>query len=47
MYTLNWGPPVGITSVSEEFLELLDKDSKDLTEDARKDLAGVIKDEKY
>lgn len=44
---MTWGPPVGVTSVSQEFLELLDKDSKDLTHDARPDLAGVIRDEKY
>ena len=47
METLIWGPPVGIITVEDDFIDLLLKDSEALTEDARKNLAGVIEDEKY
>ena len=47
MHTLSWGPPVGVTTVEDDFVDLLLKDSESLTEDARPDLAGIIENEKY
>ena len=47
MRTIPWGPLIGLFRVEDDFINLLLKDSESLTQDARPDLAGVIKDEKY